>query len=245
MKNVKSYIIIFITIAALTLSACQFSVIRGSGHVITEKREVSGFDAVSLSGIGDVTLTQGENESLEIETEDNIISHIVTEVKGSTLYIYEDQTASRTSVQPSRPINFNLAIKNLKSFDLSGAGSIHTATLKADSLSISISGAGNITLDKLEANALTTTVSGTGNLDIAGKVAQQNSHMSGLGNYHTPDLQTQSSTIEISGAGNATVWAQNNLAAHISGAGSTFYYGRPQVTQSISGIGSIKSLGNK
>lgn len=245
MKNVKSYTIIFITIAALTLSACQFSIIRGSGHVITEKRAVSGFDAVSLSGTGDVTLTQGESESLEIEAEDNIIPHIVTEVKGSTLYIYEDQRASRTSLQPTRPIHFNLAIKNLKSFDLSGAGSIHAASLKADSLSISISGAGNIILDKLEANTLTTTVSGTGNVDIAGKAAQQNSHMSGMGNYRTPNLQTQSSVIEISGAGNATVWALDSLSAHISGAGSITYYGQPQVTQSISGIGSIKGLGNK
>ena len=67
------------------LSACN--AVRGSGDVVTETRAVSGFDQVSLSGQGELIVTQGDQESLEIEAEDNIIAVIETEVRGNTLYI--------------------------------------------------------------------------------------------------------------------------------------------------------------
>ena len=245
MKQLKSLSIISLVLAAGLLSACQIAMIRGSGHVITDKRNVSGFNAVSFSGIGEINLTQGESESLTIEAEDNIAPHFITEVKNNTLYIHEDQSATRSWLQPTRPVRFNLSVKNLNAFDLLGVGNIRSASLKADSLSISINGAGSIHLDRLDANALTANINGTGDVDIAGKVDQQNTHLSGTGSYRTPDLQSQSAAVDISGAGSATVWAQESLTAHISGAGTVAYYGHPQVNQSISGVGSIKGLGNK
>ena len=40
---------------------------------------VSSFDQVSLNGQGDLIITQGEQESLQIEAEDNLIPVIETE----------------------------------------------------------------------------------------------------------------------------------------------------------------------
>jgi hypothetical protein len=58
MKSIKRLSISSLFLAALALSACQFAVIHGSGNVITEKRSVSGFNAVSFSGMGEINLTQ-------------------------------------------------------------------------------------------------------------------------------------------------------------------------------------------
>jgi predicted small secreted protein len=245
MKTTKRFVPVLLLLTALMLSACQFNVTQGSGRVITEKRQVSGFNAVSFSGMGDLTLSQGNQETLTIEAEDNIMPHIITEVRGGTLYISQDQSARQNWIQPSRPIRFNLAVKNIHSFDLSGAGTIQSASLKADSLSLNVSGAGNIKLDHVEVSDLTSGISGAGDIDIAGKAARQDIHMSGIGNYRTGSLQAQSATVEISGAGNATLWVKDSLSANISGAGSIDYYGNPQVRKTISGVGSVKSLGDK
>src|SRR5918996_729619 len=45
---------------------------RGSGNVITQTREVSGFDAVNVEYPAQVLIQQGSTESLKIEAEDNL-----------------------------------------------------------------------------------------------------------------------------------------------------------------------------
>src|SRR5512134_3419247 len=50
----------------------------GSGNVITQTREVGDFDKVSFSSFGELTIQQGESESLSIEAEDNVLAEIET-----------------------------------------------------------------------------------------------------------------------------------------------------------------------
>jgi hypothetical protein len=47
-------------LVVLLLAGCGSTVIYGSGHVVTESRTVRNFDAVTLSGNGELTITQGE-----------------------------------------------------------------------------------------------------------------------------------------------------------------------------------------
>src|SRR5262249_45160714 len=58
-------------LAALVLTGCDIhvgpvNVVRGSGNVKTESREVHDFDRVDVSGGGTLTITQGSTESLTI-----------------------------------------------------------------------------------------------------------------------------------------------------------------------------------
>ena len=83
----------FLTIGLLCVlafsfsTACLVSTVRGSGNVISETRSVANFENVSLSGIGTLYIIEGDEESLEIEAEDNLLEHIETEVRGRTLEI--------------------------------------------------------------------------------------------------------------------------------------------------------------
>ncbi len=65
-------------IGNLLITACGLRTIQGSGDVITESRDVSGFDSVSLTGIGRVIITQGDKESLTIEADDNLLEYITS-----------------------------------------------------------------------------------------------------------------------------------------------------------------------
>ena len=55
-------------------------------------KEHTGSEQVSLDGTGTVLVIQGNQESLTIEAEDNIIPHIVSSVKGNMLAVSDDNT---------------------------------------------------------------------------------------------------------------------------------------------------------
>lgn len=226
----------------LGVNVGSFRVVTGSGHVATESRAVSGFSAVELSGFGELTITQGDNESLSVEAEDNFLPLILTEVRGKTLVIRIQQF---TTLNPTKPIRYDVKLKNVNALTLSGAGSVRSDAVKAERLNLTVSGAGNLNLKNIKATDLAVTSSGVGNLELAGEITGQNVTLSGLGNYRAGDLKSKTARVNVSGAGNATLWASDSLDINISGAGSVEYYGSPEVTRKISGLGSVKSLGGK
>ncbi len=241
----RTRIFAIITLFAVLAVGCTYYGVTGSGRVTTENRTVSNFHAVTLAGIGEVTVTQGETEGLTVEAEDNLMPYIRTEVQNGTLVIDFGRDGERINVRPTRPIKFNLSVKNLDAVELSGAGRIQSANLKSERLTVHVSGAGDVKVDHLEATDLSSTLSGTGNVDLAGQVKSQSLTVSGIGQYRAGDLNSQTAQVKVSGAGGSTVWASDNLDVHISGAGSVSYYGNPKIAERISGVGAVNHLSGK
>lgn len=235
---------IFVIFAVL-FGACSFNVDldmdRGSGDVVTETRDVRNFDRVELSGIGDVTIYQDDEESLEIEAEDNVISHIITEVEDGTLKISFD----RRAVVPTKTIRFTVTMREVRGLETLGVSDIRADDIVTDELFLGISGTGNINIRDLQAERLQSTISGAGNLDVEGKVIDQKVNLTGAGSYNGEDLESKTAEIDITGLGKVTAWVADSLDVTISGTGGVDYYGSPQVSQQISGLGRLKHIGDK
>lgn len=246
MKRHSMWLALMVLIAASLACAVPsvgIRTIKGSGNVVAEERDVSGFDSVALSEFGEVIITQGDEESLTVETDDNLMRYIETEVRGGTLEL--GFTDDDILLRPSKSIIFRLSVIDLTALDSSGAGKFEIDELDADRLEVTLSGAGDIRIDSLTATDLVVTVSGAGNIELAGQVKTQEVNLNALGNYVAPDLESQAATVRISGAGSASIWVHDTLDVVISGAGNVGYYGSPDVTQDISGVGSVKSRGDK
>jgi acyl carrier protein len=246
MKRLSMWLALMVLIAASLACAVPFVGIRtieGSGNVVTEERDVSGFDSIALSGFGEVIITQGDEESLTVETDDNLMRYIETEVRGGTLEL--GFTDDDILLRPSKSIIFRLSVIELTALGSSGAGRFEIDELDADRLEVTLSGAGDIGIDSLTASDLVVTVSGAGNIELAGQVKTQEVNLNALGNYVAPDLESQAATVRISGAGSASIWALDTLDVTISGAGNVDYYGSPEVSQNISGVGKVTSQGDK
>lgn len=238
--NRRSWSILsLLLILVIALSGCN--VVRGSGDIITETREVSGFDRVDLSGTGDVIITQGEAESLTIETDDNVMEHITSEVRGGTLYL---GTEDFMNVLPSRLV-FTLGVEELTAADVSGSGSIKAESIEANSLDLGVSGSGSVEIDSLAADELKVSISGSGDVDLAGEVPEQEIDISGSGRYRAGDLLSENATVSVSGSGDVTIWATDSLDADVSGSGTIDYYGNPTVNTSTSGSGEVNGMGEK
>src|SRR5262245_56641939 len=57
-----------------------------------ETRDLSGFNAIEVSGGIDLVARQGDGFIVEVETDDGELDEIVTEVRGSTLVIRRDRS---------------------------------------------------------------------------------------------------------------------------------------------------------
>ena len=250
MKYRPSFLFVM-PLIALVMMGCQFTgvnvninrkIVRGEGNVVRQERTVSDFDALSLSGIGEVVITQGDEEGLTIEGEENLLEYITTEVKGSTLEI---GTQPNVNIVPTRDLRFELRVKSLNNISVSGVSNITADALSGEKLEMSVSGAGNVDIDDLALTTLVVRSSGTGSFTLRGQADTQDITISGAGNYSAGDLQTRQTTIKVSGAGNGTVWASETLDVVISGLGKVEYYGSPSVQKDISGAGSVESRGDK
>jgi len=242
----KSKIIRIAAAAALTGMLALFAVsckwtigvVRGSGDLKTEERDVSGFDEVHFSGMGNLIIEQGEEESLTIEADDNIIDLIETDVRGDELKI---EFRRGFNIVPTTKIKYLLTVKDLNRIDLTGVGDIDCDGFRAGDLEFHISGSGNIDF-VIDADRLETHVSGLGDIDLEGKVDFHKVQISGSGKYDARDLESRECEVKVSGLGSATVNVSGELDIDISGAGNVYYIGEPDISQHISGLGRIKSL---
>jgi len=189
--------------------------LRGSGKVITQTRQVAKFNAVSVVSGGSVQIERTGTAGVSVSADDNLISLFTTEVKGSTLY---------------------LAFAQGKSFH--GTNPVYRITV-ADLQSIEVTGAGNVTASKLDEDRLWLSLPGSGSLRISGKANEFSVDIKGSGDIAARDLTTRRAKVSIGGSGSVAVNASEQLDVTISGAGSVSYAGSPKLTQTITGAGAV------
>jgi hypothetical protein len=216
----------------------------------TESREVRNFDRVHLQDFGDLDITQGAQESLTVEADEEILDKIRTTVRDGELILriggdWLDRLGALLTTSLTRPhIQYHLTVKHLTALLVSGAARVDVGDLTTGQLTVSLSGAGDVTFKSVTADGLEVKLAGAGRVEVSGKVKQQSVSLSGAGKYAGGKLESQQARVSMSGAGSATLWANQELDATLSGMGSVEYYGDPRVKTSISGLGSIKHLGS-
>lgn len=239
------------------LEALRGDGVVGSGAVATEARDVGGFDRVRLSGEGELRITQGDAEALTIEAEDNILPLIETRVENGGLSI--GYRHGVRSVRPTRPIRYDLRVRNLGGLHLSGSGNATCDDLRTDGLEVVISGSGGLRLGRLRTERLGATVSGSGGIGVEdlsarsaavtisgsggvsarGGAGSQTVRISGSGSYDAREVRSGTVEVTVSGSGGASVHADEGLAIAITGSGGVTYSGDARVVQRVSGSGRV------
>lgn len=225
-----------------TATACNGRFVKGSGDLITEARPASNFDRIALSGSGEVIVTQGGSESLSIETDDNVMKYIKTEVDNGTLKLGFEE--GYYSISPSHLV-FHVSVDDLAGLTISGSGDIESEKLDTSLLDVTVSGSGDIQITDLAASDVKATISGSGEVFLAGNVELQDLNISGSGKYFSGDVCSKTVKVTISGSGNVTICVLETLNSNISGSGSVNYYGQPSINSQSSGSGSLNNLGQK
>ena len=210
--------------------------VRGSGNVVTQDRDVSGFHGVEVRNQGNLVITFGAEESLVVEAEDNLQEHLATEVRDGILYF--ETTPSGTSIRTRKPIVYHLTAIALDDLSTSSAGSIAAPAMEVDSLTVEISSAGSVEIESLFAHALRAALSSAGSLRIgSGAVIDQIVSVSSAGKYDAEGMSSERATVHLSSAGKATVLVNEYLKADISSVGNLYYRGEAEADVHASSMG--------
>jgi hypothetical protein len=191
----------------------------GSGVIVSEDRPLSAFHSVNASiSETQIVINQAGAQSVRIETDDNIIDEIQTDVVGGVLII-----ESHVTYDTAHDVRIFIDMTDVQSLQLTGAGSMSASGIS--------SGGG-----------LSVALTGVGNMTLSGSVDTYHARLEGVGmrGIDAEALQTRVSTIDISGIGDCRITVTDELNATISGQGNIYYAGNPlDVNDNITGSGSL------
>lgn len=184
----------------------MFVKIKGSGNMQTERRDVPTFTSIKVGGASNVEISVGGEQSVEIETDDNLLELTKTYVKNDTLYIER-----KGNIWTSSPLRIRIIVAELKGLNLSGASKADVKNVRADKFELDLNGASKI--------------------NIQGEAATFIADMSGASNLDAENFQTSKTVIEASGASKASIFVTDNLNADASGASKIYYSGNPKTVR--------------
>ncbi|WP_407427818.1 GIN domain-containing protein [Arcticibacter sp.] len=212
----------FLMIIAFILSSCNGERLVADNNVISEVRDVSGFERVEAGGANNVHIVYGQSFKVELKGSSNLVQAYETKVDNKTLILrYRDDVHVDDD-----DVEVFVTLPLLNGVTLSGSGDI------------------DIRGEFPEAKKFIVNIDGSGDINISESFTciSLEADISGSGKAELTNLETVRSTIVISGSGDAYVHAEEELDVRINGSGTVYYKGSPRVKSDINGSGQVKRL---
>jgi hypothetical protein len=236
----RFFVIVFCI--ALATSSCHFmggDRIRGNGAIKTETRNAASFSSVDVSGNIQVFVKQDSAFAVRIETDENLMEHIVVRTSGETLVIEPKDHANLSS---KNDIKVYVSAPVFRSLEASGASGITSESLlSAEAIDIDLSGASHAKLE-LRSPKVAAEISGASSVLLKGQTRDLTIDGQGASHARCYDLLSENATVEVSGASSAQVFASVKLSADASGASSVKYKGAASHSGNASGASSISKV---
>lgn len=214
--------------------------LKGSGNSLKEQRETTPFEGIDVNNAIHVFLTHGNEESVEVEADDNIVPYIQTKVRDRILHITLKGDEIR-SFSPKLPMNVYVTIKDLQEVKAHAASSVEgKSVFKTEKLELDICSAATLELE-IQAGIVELDVSSAANVTLTGTADKIKADLSGASRWDGSELETLKTDIDMSGASTATVKVKDELQYDVSSASRLVYSGDPRIYKAeVSGAGSVK-----
>ena len=207
-----------------------------------ERRNVSGFHAISMAGGIDLYLTQGNDEAVAVSaSKTEYRDKIRTEVVNGVLKIYYDSDNWFSWGWSSRKLKAYVSVRNVDAIIASGGSDVMiNGTLALGKLRLDLSGGsdfkGNVNITTLDIDQ-----SGGSDVDISGRAADLTIDASGGSDLDGYDLVAETCNASCSGGSDINITVNKELFAHASGGSDIHYRGNASVKKSSSSGGSSVS----
>ena len=189
----------------------------GEGPIIMQSRTLlDSIQRIHSYVLADIHITQGPQEDLVIEGQENIINQIDSEI-----------------------VNGILIFQMEGCVDITEAVQIYVTTPEIEALTQE--GIGNfLVVNDFELTELRVTFNGLGDIELRGTVdSLEIDHKDGIGNVLAFDLVSKFCEITLAGVGDVEVFVDEELNVTLTGVGNVYYKGNPTITSNISGLGAL------
>jgi hypothetical protein len=238
-------ILLFATISLVSLSS-----LAQGGKVIrdpnAQKRSVSGFHAIRVSGGIDLYLNQAGEEAVAVSASSpEYRDRIRTEVEGGVLKIYMDNDHSHWgNWRSGKKLKAYVSCKVLDALAASGGSDVYIEeAVKTDKLDLHLAGGSDLR-GKVDAHELSIIQSGGSDTYLSGTASRLSVHASGGSDFHGNDLASDNCRVEASGGSDIHVVVNKELNVNASGGSDVYYSGSGVIREShSSGSSSISRKG--
>ena len=223
MKTIKILIVAFIGVVA---TSCHFDInlgeINGNGNVTTETREVGDFTGVRGSAGMDVFLTQGSENKVVIEADENLMDNIEAYVENGVLKITTKKSIGRSKSQKAH-VTY-VALESIEAS--SGADVIGNSVIKSETLSLESSSGADLEVEILSKEVYASSSSGS-DLKISGKATRLIANASSGSDIKARELEVISCKASASSGADIAVNVKEQMEGKASSGGDIKYYGNP------------------
>ena len=194
MRTIKN---LFFQFFFFLLSCCK--PVIGNKKIVFQERTTLAYSQIKVLGNADIVLTEGNVGQITVETSENVLPYVVTEVKEGTLviklkhygvnyvpklriHIPIDENFQKITIVGKGIVtthkNFSLQLHSLEVV-LKGDGNFLGKELSTRKAILSIAGAGNIEATVTE--SVQAKIMGYGNISIFGNPLQRDTNIKGSG----------------------------------------------------------------
>jgi Putative auto-transporter adhesin, head GIN domain len=209
-----------------------------------EKRNVSGYHAVEVSGGIDLYLSEGEESVAISASETKHRDRIKTEVKNGVLKIWYEYNNSHVKIDwGNRKMKAYVSYKALDKVGASGGSDVLVyGAIKSPSLKVDVSGGSDFE-GKVEVNNLNVGASGGSDVRISGTAKQLEIDASGGSDFKGYELAADICNLQASGGSDVYITINKELIADASGGSDVHYKGAGLIREiKSSGSSSIKKV---
>ena len=233
-------LISLITLACLLpvfLASCFGIRVIGSGKVISEERQISGINSISIGSSMNLFIEQTGSESVRIEADDNVVPYVTTQKTGGELTI----RLKSVSFGSIHPINCYVTVKDLSKIKVSSSATVKCDDLKTESFSIEMASSSKGTLS-VHVTKLDLNIGSSANLTLSGEVVSQDIRLGSSGRLEAYNLVSKDCKIVAQSSGHANINVSEKLDAQVSSSAQINYKGDPEINSKISSSGSLNKV---
>ena len=191
-------------------SAQKNETLEGNGKIETRNIAIKPFTELEAGGVYELKLSQGSQESVRIEADENLQDLFLVSNEGNKLVI-KMKKLNNINLKSKNKLKVYVTFKTLKDLELSTVGNVNSdKSLSFDDLHMENRSVGNVNL-AFTANKIDVKNTSVGNVTFSGTAQTAVFKNSGVGNLDAGDFVVQTINIENTGVGNAEVNAAKEL----------------------------------
>lgn len=208
-------------------------VIKGSGNVKTEERNVGSFDQISASQGISVFLTQGDAKALVVKADDNILPYLETVVKKNTLEIRITQGINIDKGSK----HVYVTVPRLTKINVTTAARIEGQTpWQFDKVDLNTTTAAEVILN-LTATSLNVKMTTAGIVTLQGNTEKLEVHATTSANLNAEGLAARFVKVAATTGSNIKIDAIDQLGYKLTTGATLVYKGDPRITESLTSTG--------
>jgi len=231
--------VIFRLLVAFLCIACDqddITCLRAEGPVVNERRRLDDFNAVFFNDVGNLHISQGNEQDVIIKSQKVVIDELEFRVIDQELRI----SLNRCFNGDTYELDIFITVPDIEKIEMAGTGSVLTETpVDVDNLEIVLSGVTSDFDMQIDADSLTTFLTGTGNIEYMGNTGKHRVLLSGAGDIEAYNLTSDECFVTLNGTGDTRLYVNDLLDARINGVGNVYYKGSPAIVSTGDGVGNV------